>query len=1046
MKRRTLRIIAAAMAACLLAACTKGVIESPTTAAVIEKTAPAEAEWAVYWYLCGSNLESGNQSASNDLSEILSEKLPKDAKVVIQTGGSRSWHSKGITADGMMRFTAENGKLSKQEKLPLQNMGTARTLSDFITYCLTEHPAKHTMLVMWDHGGGTLGGVSYDMNYNMDSIMLPELKEALATALPDGKKLDIIGFDACLMSTIDMVEACLGHADYVLSSQQLEPVCGWDYKALAGELKNAGSLTPEALGKAICDAYYVSCGKEGLAEIATLSLIDLNTAEGVVWHYDEMIKTMFDGALQSDEKAASIRRAAYSSENYGANGRDIGYTDMVDLKGFASSMEEFAGEAFLSLIDSAVVYQVRGELSPEGCGISCYYPLDASLRSVIQYTQAAGSNEDVSLFFKYMLSPEYDGAVEAYAGEQNVTKAMREMRYVASELDLGDVEKAVLTMDSKESNRLSDVKVAANRMSKENNKYSWSEQGEVPCSSADYEGGKFEYDGEFKNVYGDDSPFATYVYSRDGNIVRCYSPAVIDGEDAFLLFTGNTETGEVISNGVVLGQNHVEGRYNPTGVKISDEDLQFTDEELKQFRKEFGRDGTPEEKRNYILSERAVKNKNFASSTGKTPNAGEIGSNTLFIANRVDPLKKDQVVTPLFKCSLTDTPVKKAEDDGNAGWQEGQLIVIGEKTKFQFKDPGEGLLFNFTVTDAWGNEKTTGSFEASKDEEPAPAEHETTTAAETEAATEPVTEPASTTAAPTTPAPTTAAPTVEPTLPASTEAPTTSPVAPTQSGGGNGSGGNYENYDYDDDDDEPETGMTAESTTAQQNTTEATVAPTSESGTTAPETTQAICGHCGNPIIAGEEQNHEALSCNKHFACEVSEEEKARHNNLLDCRRHYGCEEGDHVLLSCGEHYACQEGYKLPCAHCSCKLLDDGKLYCSEECTAVYIRCEACGEILPDTDENEYGNPHLLPCGQHYICKDGEGDEHTDLLGRFRDVEVFECMYDSSTGLYNFDVGEISGQCKKCEHCKNLYDPDPQVNEAGMHVYDAATGTWSCTP
>lgn len=44
--------------------------------------------WAVYWYLCGSDLESGGGFASCDLFELMETDLPENVTVVIQTGGA----------------------------------------------------------------------------------------------------------------------------------------------------------------------------------------------------------------------------------------------------------------------------------------------------------------------------------------------------------------------------------------------------------------------------------------------------------------------------------------------------------------------------------------------------------------------------------------------------------------------------------------------------------------------------------------------------------------------------------------------------------------------------------------------------------------------------------------------------------------------------------------------------------------------------------------------------------------------------------------------
>ena len=40
-----------------------------------------EETWAIYWYLCGSDLESQNGAASADLEEMLDADLPENVKV-----------------------------------------------------------------------------------------------------------------------------------------------------------------------------------------------------------------------------------------------------------------------------------------------------------------------------------------------------------------------------------------------------------------------------------------------------------------------------------------------------------------------------------------------------------------------------------------------------------------------------------------------------------------------------------------------------------------------------------------------------------------------------------------------------------------------------------------------------------------------------------------------------------------------------------------------------------------------------------------------------
>lgn len=80
----------------------------------IDPKVSEQVEWAIYWYLCGSDLESKHGSASADIDEMLSVMLPEGIKVVIETGGASEntpWLYYGTMAEAFwvvwhtMKFT-----------------------------------------------------------------------------------------------------------------------------------------------------------------------------------------------------------------------------------------------------------------------------------------------------------------------------------------------------------------------------------------------------------------------------------------------------------------------------------------------------------------------------------------------------------------------------------------------------------------------------------------------------------------------------------------------------------------------------------------------------------------------------------------------------------------------------------------------------------------------------------------------------------------------------------------------------------------------------
>ena len=102
----------------------------------------------------------------------------------------------------------------------MQNMADSATLTDYIQYCSSNYAADHYGLVLWDHGGGVVGGYGYDENFDGDSTSLTELSYALGDA---GVHLDMLGFDACLMANFETCLMAAPYADYLIASEEPEP-------------------------------------------------------------------------------------------------------------------------------------------------------------------------------------------------------------------------------------------------------------------------------------------------------------------------------------------------------------------------------------------------------------------------------------------------------------------------------------------------------------------------------------------------------------------------------------------------------------------------------------------------------------------------------------------------------------------------------------------------------------------------------------------------------------------------------------------------------
>ena len=189
-------------------------------------------------YMVGSNLESRLGNATKDLEEIDGAGLGfENYNVIVYTGGSARWVGDvpcdrncvlDMSRKGDERIVAQtNGNA---------NMGLPETLSAFLNYCGENYPADHNALILWDHGGGPLWGYGVDELYDSDSLLLTEMRAAMDGSAfrggADGKKLDMVGFDACLMGSLECMTIWKDYAEYYVGSEELEPGDGWNYAFL----------------------------------------------------------------------------------------------------------------------------------------------------------------------------------------------------------------------------------------------------------------------------------------------------------------------------------------------------------------------------------------------------------------------------------------------------------------------------------------------------------------------------------------------------------------------------------------------------------------------------------------------------------------------------------------------------------------------------------------------------------------------------------------------------------------------------------------------
>ncbi|WP_026658602.1 clostripain-related cysteine peptidase [Butyrivibrio sp. AC2005] len=366
-------------------------------------------QYTIMIYMIGSNLESRLGNATKDLEEIeQSDYDNENVNVIVYTGGSRRWVGNvpsGYNCVIDMSKSEEDRIVAHTEGNA--DMGAAETLSAFVNFCSSYYPAEHNALIFWDHGGGPLWGFGADELFNLDGLLLPEMQNAMRKTMYYGdKKLDFVGFDACLMACIESMNVWKEFAQYYIASEELEPGDGWDYSFL-GNISDAYSVKDVA--NLIID-YFAEYYKRAVSDFnnpdITLSCVDLSAIGKVYASLDKFSSKLWEE--NRDGKYSEILKSRAKIKELGLSdglreGEKTSSYDLVDLSDMTDNlawMDQKASSDLLESIDRAVVktYSNLDQIS----GISLYYPY----ANKSQYRQKGTDYKRLSssLNYNYFLS------------------------------------------------------------------------------------------------------------------------------------------------------------------------------------------------------------------------------------------------------------------------------------------------------------------------------------------------------------------------------------------------------------------------------------------------------------------------------------------------------------------------------------------------------------------------------------------------------------------------------------------------------------------
>ena len=338
---------------------------------------PAQADGTattVMMYMCGTDLQS---DCVMDMYEMCEASFSDDINIIVQAGGASQWDDGDLTPNTINRLRIKDGGFYDLEDIGWSSMGDQQTLYDYISWAYESFPADRYVLILWDHGGGSATGVCFDETANDDYLSIHEINDALyeyAEYNPNFR-LDIIGFDACLMATYEAAAHMRYYADYMVASEELEPGNGWYYSGWLEALSDNPGMDNQALGVAMADAYMEDCLNTDPNQYLSMSVIYLPAMEGVV-NAMESYAAYLAQALDAGELStfSRARSRMYSfGEYYDAS------SDMVDMMALIDSTRQFApqtADVLESAYKKAVRYNVGTDMFDYLTGLSILFPAE----------------------------------------------------------------------------------------------------------------------------------------------------------------------------------------------------------------------------------------------------------------------------------------------------------------------------------------------------------------------------------------------------------------------------------------------------------------------------------------------------------------------------------------------------------------------------------------------------------------------------------------------------------------------------------------------
>ena len=357
------------------------------------KNMTQKAEWTIMVFLNADNdLEEFGLKDFREMARVGSD---EKVNIVVQFDRNGAYATTTPQWKGCYRFKVEKGSTHTPAEalshLGNTNMGSGTTLRNFVDWATASYPAKKYMLAIWNHGQGwrhfrtvrpnlsglelsafrdfrvsrmtremereahslarrcstrqvqpTLrrqgipidvtvsGAVRYVSSDDTSGDVLynREIQESL-----NGLRLEVIGFDACLMGMVETGYALREVGEVMVASEELEPGDGWNYTSWLQALVEDPEMSAADLGTTMVRSYESYYSGPGDDPATTLSAVNLSKMANLAVSIDNLADKLIELSSADFPRIVAARRSCDEyAPRYGMHGIDLAqFCDQVRL-------------------------------------------------------------------------------------------------------------------------------------------------------------------------------------------------------------------------------------------------------------------------------------------------------------------------------------------------------------------------------------------------------------------------------------------------------------------------------------------------------------------------------------------------------------------------------------------------------------------------------------------------------------------------------------------------------------------------------------------